>query len=34
MGGNMHRLIACIRHGENGWLTDFFDHEALAEKLA
>lgn len=23
-----------IRHGENGWLTNFFDHEALAEKLA
>ena len=22
-----------IRHGENGWLTDFFDHEALSEKL-
>ncbi|MCF8177714.1 MAG: glycosyltransferase family 4 protein [Sulfuritalea sp.] len=23
-----------IRHGENGWLVDFFDHQALAEKLA
>jgi glycosyltransferase involved in cell wall biosynthesis len=23
-----------IRDGENGWLTDFFDHQALAEKLA
>jgi len=23
-----------IRHGENGWLVDFFDHQALAEKVA
>ena len=23
-----------IRHGENGWLVDFFDHHALAERLA
>jgi len=23
-----------IRHGENGWLVDFFDHQALAETLA
>lgn len=23
-----------IRDGENGWLTDFFDHQALAERLA
>lgn len=23
-----------IRHGENGWLVDFFDHHALAEKVA
>jgi glycosyltransferase involved in cell wall biosynthesis len=23
-----------ISHGKNGWLTDFFDHQALAETLA
>ncbi len=23
-----------VRHGENGWLVDFFDHQALAEALA
>jgi glycosyltransferase involved in cell wall biosynthesis len=23
-----------IRHGENGWLADFFDHQALAATLA
>jgi glycosyltransferase involved in cell wall biosynthesis len=23
-----------IRHGENGWLVDFFDHQALAEAVA
>lgn len=23
-----------MRHGENGWLVDFFDHQALAAKVA
>jgi len=34
IGSGTAPVAEVIRHGENGWLTDFFDHQALAEKVA
>ena len=32
-GSNTAPVLEVIREGETGFLTDFFDHAALAEKL-
>lgn len=34
VASNTAPVAEVIRHGENGWLVDFFDHQALAETLA
>ncbi len=34
VASNTAPVAEVIRHGENGWLADFFDHRALAEMLA
>jgi glycosyltransferase involved in cell wall biosynthesis len=34
VASNTAPVAEVIRHGENGWLVDFFDHQALAATLA
>ena len=34
VASNTAPVAEVIRHGENGWLADFFDHQALAATLA